>query len=55
MKRVDVSGARNINMIEVREGDESPNKIEKVKKQKKENKTKSHSVSNFIYHKMIYG
>jgi len=45
-------------MIEVREGDESPNKIgkvEKPKKAKKENKTKSHSVSNFVYHMIISG
>jgi hypothetical protein len=52
---VDVSEAHNINMIAMGGGDESPNKIEKVEKPKKENKTKSHSVSNFVYHKMIYG
>jgi hypothetical protein len=58
MKRVDISEARNINMIAMGGGDESPNKIEKVekvKKPKKEKKTKSHSVSNFVYYKMIYG
>jgi len=48
----------SIYLIEVGEGDESPNKIEKVekpKKAKKENKTKSHSVSNFVYHTIISG
>jgi hypothetical protein len=42
---VNVSGARNINMIEVGKGDESPNKIEKVKKPKKGEKGKQNKKS----------
>jgi tartrate dehydratase alpha subunit/fumarate hydratase class I-like protein len=55
MKRVDVSGAHNINMIAMGGGMKAQTKLKKSKKAKKENKTKSHSVSNFVYHKIISG
>jgi len=45
MKRVDISEARNINMIAMGGGDESPNKIEKVEKPKKVKKEKQNKKS----------